>query len=147
MRVALLSITLSVSCAGGPHAAGGASDSGAVEKAGTVSREELLQELAGAAQEFEVTASQGQQHWQLVQRVLKSGALIGLTKGQIFGQLGPSRRCPSGMVEAEQRGPWVCYPIGKLHRSPWGSYGGTIELGVQFSKEGLSISTKSVRMQ
>ena len=147
MRVALLVITLSLGCAGRPHSAvdtGGASHGGAYENERSVNREELLKELAGAAQEFVRTNSQGESHWHLVQRVIKSGALIGLTKGQITARLGQSRRCPWGMGDAQQRGSWACYPIGKVDP---GSYGGTIELGIQFGDDGLSISTASHRME
>lgn len=147
MRVVLLAITLSLGCAGRPRSAvdtDGASRGGAGEKEGPVNRDELLQELGVAAQEFVRTNSQGERHWHLVQRVLKSGALVGLTKGQITARLGESRRCPRGMGDAQQRGSWACYPIGKLDP---GSYGGTIELGVQFGNDGLSISTDSQRME
>lgn len=147
MRVVLLTITLSLSCAGRPHSAvdtGGASHGGADEKEGTVNREVLLRELAGAAQELVRSNSQGERHWHLVQRVLKSGALIGLTKGRIAALLGRSRRCPWGIGDAQQRGSWACYPIGKLDP---GRYGGTIELGVRFDDNGLSMSTDSQRME
>jgi len=143
MRMLLIVITLGVGCVGRPHSAvdaGGARYGGADEKEVKFNREELLQELAGAAHEVVRTHSQGQRHWQLVQRVLKSGALIGLTKRQITARLGKSRRCPWGMVDAQQRGSWVCYRIGRLDP---GTYGGTIELGIEFGDDGLSISTAS----
>ncbi len=140
MRVPLIVITLSLGCAGRPHSAvdtGGARGSGADEKGVKFDREELLQELAATAQEFVRTNAQGRRHWHLVQRVLKSGALIGLTKEQISARFGTSKPCPPGMMDAQQRGSWVCYPIGKLDP---GRYGGTIELGIQFGDDGLSIS-------
>ncbi len=147
MRVLLIVITLSFGCAGRPHSAvdaGGARHGGAGEKKVNFNREELLEELVSAAHEVVRTHSQGQRHWQLVHRVLKSGALIGLTKGQVTARLGKSRRCPWGMVNAQQRRSWVCYRIGRLDP---GTYGGTIELGIQFGDDGLSISTASRPME